>query len=83
MPLKNKLGKTVVVGLKSVLAENRKHNTMSFDKGRELNNRLVKIYMASEKVSIRFTHNKTKSNYAERFIKTMKSMLYRHFTITY
>lgn len=62
------------------IPEVRKPDMMRFDKSVEFSNRCVKAYMASENVRVRFAYNETKANYSEKFIKTLKSMLYRHFT---
>lgn len=80
-PLKNKTGKEVVKALNKIFSEGRTCTKLRSDKGTEFVNRVVKDYLKSKNIYFFNTLNsQTKSNYAERVIKTFKNMMYRYFT---
>ncbi|XP_033728981.1 uncharacterized protein LOC117318091 [Pecten maximus] len=66
VPLKNKLGKTVVNALKSIFIKGRKASTVRFDKGAEFRNAHVRKYLEGESIRVHCTQNSTQANYAER-----------------
>ena len=69
-PLKDKKGKTVYNAFIEIVNEsNRKPNKLWVDQGREFYNKLMYS-----------THNEGKSVIAERFIKTLKSKIYKKMT---
>jgi len=80
VPLKDRLGKSIVDAIKSVFRKGRKPSSMRFDKCSEFKNRWIKTYLSNENVNVYFTKNPTKANYAERVIKTLKNIIYRYFT---
>lgn len=82
VPLKNKQNQTIIEGLKSVFQKGRKPHTLRTDKGSEFKNRWVKAFLKKEAISVIYTQNKTKANYAERVIRTMKNLMYRYFMKT-
>ena len=50
------------------------------DHGGKFNNRWLKQYLKSEDVGIFYTFNETKAVYAERVIRTLKTVMPRYFT---
>jgi hypothetical protein len=79
IPLKD-IKHNSVVGFKQVFIDGRKPKHIRSDKGSEFNNRWVKQFLQNESVKYFVTHNETKANYAERVIRTFKTMMYRFFT---
>jgi len=79
-PLADKKSKTVKNGFQRIFSKGRKPKQLRADHGREFDNRLLKQYLESEDVGIYFTFNETKANYAERAIRTLKTVMYRYFT---
>jgi hypothetical protein len=57
----------------------RRPEKIRSDKGREFNNELVRDYLKLEGIKHFSTKNETKANYAERVIRTVKTMMYRYF----
>ena len=57
----------------------RRPKRIRTDKGTEFTNRSVTRLMETEGIKSITTKNETKANYAERVIKTVKSLLYRYF----
>lgn len=79
VPLKNKQNQTIIEGLKSVFQKGRKPHTLRTDKGSEFKNRWVKTFLQKQGITVIYTQNETKANYAERVIRTMKNLMYRYF----
>lgn len=79
VPLKNKQNQTIIEGLKSVFQKGRKPHTLRTDKGSEFKNRWVKTFLHKQGITVIYTQNETKANYAERVIRTMKNLMYRYF----
>ena len=59
---------------------NFKLNTICVHKGSEFYNRSMKSWLESNLIEIYSTHNEGKSVVTERFIKTLKSKIYKHMT---
>ena len=57
----------------------RRPKRLRTDKGTEFTNRAVSKLMKAEGIYAFTTKNETKANYAERVIKTIKTLLYRYF----
>lgn len=79
VPLKNKQNQTIIEGLKSVFQKGRKPHTLRTDKGSKFKNRWVKTFLHKQGITVIYTQNETKANYAERVIRTMKNLMYRYF----
>jgi hypothetical protein len=80
IPLQNKKHASVIEGFTEVFSLGRKPKHIRSDKGSEFNNRWVKAFLKKAGVNYFVTHNETKANYAERVIRTLKTMMYRYFT---
>ncbi|XP_062567676.1 uncharacterized protein LOC134229907 [Saccostrea cucullata] len=79
-PLKNKKHESIIDALKDIFEEGRIPSELRTDKGSEWINRWTKQYLKRKDVQHFATQNVTHANYAERFIRTLKVMMYRYFT---
>ena len=59
---------------------NRKQNKISVDKGSEFYNRFFKKWLEDNDVEMYSIHNEGKSVVAERFIRTLKTKIYKYMT---
>lgn len=57
----------------------RRPKNLRTDKGTEFRNRAVQKLMKDNNINAYTTKNETKANYAERVIRTLKGLVYRHF----
>ena len=73
-PLKDKTGKSVALALETIFKE-RKPEKMWVDKGKEFYNKDVK-----DLIELYSTENEEKSSVVERWIRTMKEMMWKYFT---
>ena len=79
VPLKDKKGISTVTAFQSILKEsNRKPNKIWVDKGSEFYNASFKKRLRDHDFVMYSTHNEGKSVIAERFIRTLKSKIYKH-----
>ena len=77
-PLKDKKGKTVLNAFMEIVNEsNRKPNKLWVDQGREFYNKLVQEWLDNNDTLMYSTHNEGKLVIVERFIKTLKSKIYK------
>ena len=80
-PLKDKKSVSLVNAFQSILNKsNRKPNKIWVDKGKELYNRSMKSWLEKSDIEMYSTHNEGKYVVPERFIRTIKSKIYKHMT---
>ena len=80
-PLKDKKGVTIVSAFQKVLDKSdRKPNKIWVDKGREFYNNSLRKWLKDNNIEIYSTHNEGKSVIAERFIRSLKTKIYKHMT---
>ena len=80
-PLKDKNGIGIVKAFQSILKQsNRKPNKIWVDKGSEFYNAYFKKWLRDNDIAMYSTHNERKSAAAERFIRTLKSKIYKYMT---
>lgn len=79
-PLKNKLHGSVIDALNDIFKTGRKPKELRTDKWSEFKHRWVKDFFRRQGVDHYVTQNVTRANYAERFIRTLKVIMYRYFT---
>ena len=73
--------KSIVTVFQSILKQsNRKPNKIWVDKGSEFYNDYFKRWLQNNDIVMYSTHNKGKSVVAERFIRTLKSKIYKYMT---
>ena len=81
VPLKDKRSVSIVTAFQSILKQsNRKPNKMWVDKDSEFYNASFKKWLQDNDVVMYSTHNEGKSVVAERFIRTLKSKIYKYMT---
>ena len=81
VPLKDKKGISIVKAFQSILKQsNRKPNKIWVDKGSEFYNTYLKKWLRDNDIVMYSTHNEGKSVVAERFIRTLKSKIYKYMT---
>ena len=83
IPLKDKKGISIVNAFNKIIKQsNRKPNKIWVDQGGEFYNNVLKKWLSDNDIITYSTYNKSKSVIAERFIRTLKNVLYKHMTAT-
>ena len=81
VPLKDKKGVSTATAFQSILKQSdRKPNKIWVDKGSEFYNASFKKWLQDNDFVMYSTNNEGKSVVAERFIRTLKSKIYKHMT---
>ena len=81
IPLENKKGISVTNGFNKIIKQsNRKPDKIWVDQGGEFYNNAFKKWLSDNDIIMYSTYNEGKSVVAERFIRTLKSKLYKHMT---
>ena len=81
IPLKDKKGISIVNAFQTVLKEsNKKPNKIWVDKGSEFYNNSFKKWLKDNDIEMYSTNNEGKSVVAERFIRTLKTKIYKYMT---
>ena len=82
-PLKYKKDITIINAFLKIFKEsNRKPKKIWVDKGKEFYNSSMKSWLEKNDKEMCSMHNEGKSVVAERFIKTLKNIIYKHMTST-
>ena len=79
-PLKDKKGVSIVNAFQSIFKPNRKPDKIWVDKGSEFYNNSFKKWLQDNDTVMYSTHNEGKSVVDERFIMTLKNMIYKYMT---
>ena len=82
VPLKDKKGISIVKAFQIILKQSNssKPNKIWVDKGSEFYNAFFKKWLRDNDIDMYSTHNEGKSVVAERFIRTLKSKIYKYMT---
>ena len=81
VPLKDEKGISIVKAFQSILKQsNRKPNKIWVDKGSEFYNAYFKKWLQDNDIAMYSTHNEGNTVVAERFIRTLKSKIYKYIT---
>ena len=81
VPLKDKKSISIVKAFQIILKQsNRKPNKIWVDKGSEFYNAYFKKWLQDNDIVMYSTHNEGKSVVAERFIRRLKSKIYKYMT---
>lgn len=80
VPLKKKTGKEVTEAFRKIVTEGRKPQKLQTDAGKEFYNKTFQEWLTSQGIHHFSTHGDAKASIAERFIRTLKTKLYRYFT---
>ena len=79
--LKDKKGVSIVYAFQTILDDsNRKPNKIWVNKGSEFYNNSFKKWLKDNDIEMYSMHNEGKSVVAERFIRTLKTTIYRYMT---
>ena len=79
-PIKTKSQNDMKSGFERIFSRTtRQPRKLRTDNGKEFTSRAIKQYLKSRNIKAFTTRNETKANYAERAIRTVKSLLYRYF----
>ena len=79
VPLKDKKGVTIVNAFQKILDDSkRKQNKIWVDEGSEFYNNSFKKWLKDNEIEMYSTHNGRKSIAAERFIRTLKTTIYKN-----
>ena len=77
-PLKDKTSTEIIRAFDKILSGGRVPKRLRTDAGSEFTSRAFKNYMRDQEIVHFTTHSEKQANYVERFIKTLKSKLYRY-----
>ena len=77
-PLKNKTAKEIVQGFKAILAPGRKPRHLRTDAAYDFRSNEFQQLLKDKSIVHFTTHSEKQANYVERFIKTIKSRIYRY-----
>ena len=79
--IKDKIGVSIVVAFQKILDKSgRKPNKIWVDKGSEFYNNSFKKWLKDNYIEMYSIHNEQKSVVAERFIRTLKTKIYKNMT---
>ena len=81
IPLKNKKGETVSEALKTLFKEGRIPRYLWVDKGKEYYNKHVKELLEKNNIQMYSTENEEKSSVCERWNRTIKTKMWKQFTV--
>ena len=81
VPLKDKKGESVTKAFSEIFKEDRKPQYLWVDKGKEFYNKHVKDLLEKHSVQIYSTENEEKSSVVERWNRTIKSKMWKQFTV--
>jgi hypothetical protein len=79
-PLKDKTGNEVAAAFRHVFAHGRKPQRLQTDDGREFDNRVVQHLLNIENIRFFTVKSQFKAAVCERFNRTLKTKMWRHFT---
>ena len=81
VPLKDKKGVSIVDTFEKILDDsNRKPDKIWVDKGSEFYSSSFKKWLKDNDIEMYLIHNEGKSVVAERFIRTLKTKIYKYMT---
>ena len=80
IPIKDKKGNSIVNVFKKIISKKRKLNKIWVDQGSEFYNKSLKKILKKNNIEMYSTYNEGKSIVAERFIKTLKNIIFKHMT---
>ena len=81
VPLKDKKGETVTEAFKTIFKEGRKPQYLWTDKGKEYCNKNMKELLEKNGITLYSTENEEKSSVCERWNRTIKTKLWKQFTV--
>ena len=80
VPLKEKKGTSIVNTFQKIISQGRNPNKIWVDEGSEFYNNSFKDFLKINNVEMYSIYNEGKSVVAERFIRTLKTKMFKHMT---
>ena len=81
VPLKDKKGETVTKAFKTIFKEGRKPQYLWTDKGKEYYNKYLKELLKKDNITLYSIENEEKSSVCERWNRTIKTKMWKQFTV--
>ena len=81
VPLKDKKGETVAEAFKSIFKEGRKPQYLWTDKGKEYYDKNMRELLEKNNIILYSTENEEKSSVCERWNRTIKTKMWKQFTV--
>ena len=81
VPLKDKKGETVTEAFKTIFKEGRKPQYLWTDKEKEYYNKNMKELLEKNNITLYSTENEEKSSVCERWNRTIKTKMWKQFTV--
>ena len=81
VPLKDKKGESIAEAFKTIFKEGRKPQYLWTDKGKEYYNKHVKDLLEKNGIHMYSTENEEKSSVVERWNRTIKTKMWKQFTV--
>ena len=81
VPLKDKKGETVTEAFKTIFKEGHKPQYLWTDKGKEYYNKHMKELLEKNNITLYSTENEEKSSVCERWNRTIKTKMWKQFTV--
>ena len=81
VPLKDKKGESVTKAFSEIFKEGRKPQYLWVDKGKEFYNKHLKDLLEKYNIQIYSTENEEKSSVVERWNRTIKTKMWKQFTV--
>ena len=81
VPLKDKKGETVTEAFKTIFKKGRKLQYLWTDKGKEYCNKNMKELLEKNGITLYSTENEEKSSVCERWNRTIKTRMWKQFTV--
>ena len=81
IPLKDKKGESVTIAFKSIFKEGRRPQYLWVDKGKEFYNKHLKDLLEKNGIRMYSTENEEKSSVVERWNRTIKTKMWKQFTV--
>ena len=81
VPLKDKRGETVMMSYKTIFKEGRIPKYLWTDKGKEFYNKHMKDLLNKHNIKLYSTENEEKSSVVERWNRTIKTKMWKQFTV--
>ena len=80
IPLKDKKGTSIVNAIKKIISKGQNQIKIWVDQGSEFYNQSFKDFLKINNIEMYLTFNEGKSVVAERFIRTLKTKIFKHMT---
>ncbi len=82
VPIKKKSADSLISAFKTIISRGQKPIALQTDKGTEFINRPLQKWLKSQDIHYFTSNNETKCGIIERFNRTLKSKMWKHFTAT-